>query len=596
MEPVALNLSRKWRSQNFDQIVGQSLAVRILKNSLYMGQFFPVYLLAGQRGCGKTSTARVFAAALNCEHLTSFQKDPKNFSVPCLECQSCKAMKNGNHPDFIEIDAASHTGVDNMRVIIESSSLLPIMGSKRVYLIDEAHMLSKAAFNAALKVLEEPSPNALFILATTNPHKILDTVRSRCFQLFFTPIAHNSLKTHLQMICAKENIAHDLPALDIIVRQSQGSARDALNILEQVRFSSSVVNEAAVLKLLGHVSDQHIIDIITITLQNDASRLLQFLQKLAIEHYSADFVWQRLMIILRALMWAKHGIKPNQIISSTDIVEASAASLALTDIQKIAMALYSYEELFLKTTNQHALLEMILLGVCQGDKKKTNDDTVAQISNIIASSATIISGASSCIESNDEVHQGIQKRAQASTNIHDHWMRFVNKIFTIKDPLILSLFKQAECIDYDSVSKKLRVEFPKELIFFKESLETTYNLWQPLLRAEFFYDIILDAQFTGTSKIEKQNKNSSVSSSVQEEQQDAPVVAKQHIVQQREKTSQVSPQKQFFGGGQQYQKKATPAQHNNELKIDTSDESVWKTATMLLRHFPGVITEIRENQ
>src|SRR5579863_6898764 len=187
MEAVSLNLSRKWRSQNFDQIIGQDLSVRILKNSLYLGHYFPVYLFAGQRGCGKTSTARVFAAAINCRELSAFQKDPKK-SVPCLVCDSCIAMQEGKHPDFIEIDAASYTGVDHMRNIIESSSLLPIMGTKRVYLIDEAHMLSKAAFNAALKILEEPPATALFILATTNPHKIIDTVRSRCFQLFFTAI------------------------------------------------------------------------------------------------------------------------------------------------------------------------------------------------------------------------------------------------------------------------------------------------------------------------------------------------------------------------------------------------------------------------
>src|SRR5579863_10403001 len=151
MEAVSLNLSRKWRSQNFDQIIGQDLSVRILKNSLYLGHYFPVYLFAGQRGCGKTSTARVFAAAVNCAALSDFQKDPKKAVIPCLECPSCCAMRDGNHPDFIEIDAASHTGVDNIRSIIESSSLLPLMGRKRVYLIDEAHMLSKAAFNAALK-------------------------------------------------------------------------------------------------------------------------------------------------------------------------------------------------------------------------------------------------------------------------------------------------------------------------------------------------------------------------------------------------------------------------------------------------------------
>src|SRR5436190_2589751 len=240
MGSVALNLSRKWRSQDFDHIVGQDLVVRILKNSLYLGHYFPVYLFAGQRGCGKTSTARIFAAAVNCSGLVSFQKDPKKSVIPCLVCDSCRAMQHGNHPDFIEIDAASHTGVDNIRSIIESSSLLPLIGRKRVYLIDEAHMLSKAAFNAALKILEEPPATALFILATTNQHKILDTVRSRCFQLFFTPIAYDSLRDHLRTICLKENISYDVDALDLIIRHTQGSARDALNVLEQVRFSNSI--------------------------------------------------------------------------------------------------------------------------------------------------------------------------------------------------------------------------------------------------------------------------------------------------------------------------------------------------------------------
>ena len=135
MSSVSLNLSRKWRSQDFDQIVGQDLAVRILKNSLYLGHYFPVYLFAGQRGCGKTSTARIFAAAVNCRALTVFQKDPKKSSIPCLVCDSCVAMRDGNHPDFIEIDAASHTGVDNVRNIIDSSSFLPLLSHKKIYLM-----------------------------------------------------------------------------------------------------------------------------------------------------------------------------------------------------------------------------------------------------------------------------------------------------------------------------------------------------------------------------------------------------------------------------------------------------------------------------
>ena len=168
-----LNLARKWRSKNFDQIIGQDLTIRALKNSLFLNHLFPVYLFSGQRGCGKTTTARVFTAAINCQNLENFRKEPREFKLPCLECQSCCLMASGKHPDFIEIDAASHTGVDNVRNIIEAAALLPVIGRKRIYLIDEAHMLSKAAFNAFLKILEEPPKSALFILATTDPGKIL---------------------------------------------------------------------------------------------------------------------------------------------------------------------------------------------------------------------------------------------------------------------------------------------------------------------------------------------------------------------------------------------------------------------------------------
>lgn len=129
-----LNLARKWRSKNFQEIIGQDLSVKMLRNSLYLNQLFPVYLFAGQKGCGKTSTARVFAAAINCEQLPEFQRQPKTSSVPCLQCASCVAMSKGQHPDFIEVDAASHTGVDNVRNIIESSTFLPLMGRKKYIL------------------------------------------------------------------------------------------------------------------------------------------------------------------------------------------------------------------------------------------------------------------------------------------------------------------------------------------------------------------------------------------------------------------------------------------------------------------------------
>jgi len=594
MGTVSLNLSRKWRSQNFDQIVGQDLVVRILKNSLYMGQYFPVYLFAGQRGCGKTSTARIFAAAINCASFTSFQKDPKSFSVPCLICLSCNAMKDGNHPDFIEIDAASHTGVDNMRSIIESSSLLPILGRKRVYLIDEAHMLSKAAFNAALKILEEPPATALFILATTNPHKIIDTVRSRCFQLFFTPISHDPLKGHLQSICKKEGIAYDDEGLDIIIRHTQGSARDALNVLEQVRFSSSLVNKAAVLKLLGHMSDQHILDIIDVTLRGTASQLLHILHRLDIDNYCAEFIWQRLMTLLRSLLWVKYGVQPDKIISSVAMVEKVALLYSCSDIHKMVEVLYSHEELFLKTTMQHVLLEMILLSLCQKDKKKTDEGSGAVPHPPFVGNLIVRSVDSSSEEKDDEDCQdkGPQPLVIAEKL---EWTNFVEGMALLDDPLISSLFKQARFINYDQRDKKITIEFAKDLILFKDWLDSSRAVWQPVVNKAFGCDILLEPQFTGINKVDKQSKQIGGHAHQQEQQRPCAVIKPQTVQYNKEKTPQSPGQEQFFGG-QNYKKKVMISPQKNEVRLDVSDEGQWQVASMLLRHFPGVITEIRENQ
>ena len=250
-----LNLARSWRPATFDTIVGQELSIRILKNGLFLNKLFPVYLFAGQRGCGKTSTARVFAAAINYKKLDDWQKTPKS-SLPCLKCESCTSMSRGAHPDFIEMDAASHTGVDDIRHLTESASYVPLIADKKVYLIDEAHMLSKAAFNAFLKILEEPPPRVLFILATTELHKIPETVRSRCFQVMFNPIVHATVTEHLEKICTHEEIEIETDALALVAHETQGSLRDAINLLEKVRFLDTKVTRELVLKTLGKLSEQ----------------------------------------------------------------------------------------------------------------------------------------------------------------------------------------------------------------------------------------------------------------------------------------------------------------------------------------------------
>ncbi len=248
-------LAQKWRSQTFDDVVGQDLSVKILKNSLYRETLFPVYLFAGQRGCGKTSMARIFASALQCEKYTQFQKDPQT-CMPCTTCPTCCAVREGSHPDVIEIDAASHTGVENIRGLIDAAMFFPALGKWKVYVIDEAHMLSRAAFNALLKILEEPPRHVIFILATTDYSKIIDTVRSRCFQMFFDPIDQRAVVKRLQQICIAENITYDDSALAIIAQHCEGSLRDAITLLERVSFAYAHITPQDVYTTLGIASDE----------------------------------------------------------------------------------------------------------------------------------------------------------------------------------------------------------------------------------------------------------------------------------------------------------------------------------------------------
>lgn len=591
MSSVSLNLSRKWRSQDFDQIVGQDLAVRILKNSLYLGHYFPVYLFAGQRGCGKTSTARIFAAAVNCRALTTFQKDPKKSSIPCLVCDSCIAMRDGNHPDFIEIDAASHTGVDNIRSIIESSSLIPLMGRKRVYLIDEAHMLSKAAFNAALKILEEPPATALFILATTNPHKIIDTVRSRCFQLFFTAIPHDPLKNHLNVICKNEKIACTDEALELIVRHTGGSARDALNLLEQVRFSHSIVNKEAVLALLGHIDDQQVMSIIQLTVQGASTELVQLLQSLHIDQQKAEFIWQRMIVLLRALLWIKHGVRPHELISSIKLLQDNAKLYTLFDLHRIVEALYNNEELFLKTAMQPIFLEMVLLGLC--NKKKTGDGNgSAPCALGIAPQDEEIADDEEGADEEDDVDD--EEEASSVVLSHEQkWSLFIAQVEKLQDPLVSSVFKQARFIAYADDTHHVSIELSKDFILFKDWLDNSQRLWQPVLRESFSPQAILDAQFTGKQKTEIVKKVSDFAPSSHEASKGLRKAMTNATVEKPRPQEQFRASNRYNSQPKQIVSGITL--NKNELRIDVSDENMWKKSAMLMRHFPGIVTEIREN-
>ena len=218
-------LYRTYRPSTFDEVAGQEHIVKTLKNALATGKLAHAYLFAGPRGTGKTTMAKLLAKALNCDEGIGHQ---------CNECKNCKAIIDGTHPDVLELDAASNNGVDEIRDLIDKVKYGTILGRYKVYIIDEVHMLSTGAFNALLKTLEEPPEHVIFILATTEPHKILPTILSRCQRYDFTKFSDKDIKNRLKAVLENEGVAYNEEAIDIIISLADGGMRDALSILDQV--------------------------------------------------------------------------------------------------------------------------------------------------------------------------------------------------------------------------------------------------------------------------------------------------------------------------------------------------------------------------
>ncbi len=260
-------LARKWRPKSFETLVGQDHVVRALTNALEQNRLHHAYLFTGTRGVGKTTLARILAKSLNCETGIT--------AKPCGVCGACTEIDRGRFVDLIEVDAASNTQVDAMRDLLDNAQYAPTAGRFKVYIIDEVHMLSKSAFNAMLKTLEEPPAHVKFILATTDPQKVPVTVLSRCLQFNLRQMAGTSIIGHLQNILGQENIPYEPNALHLIARAADGSMRDALSLTDQaIAYGGQTVNEAEVRAMLGAIDQSYLYQLINALLANDGSGLI----------------------------------------------------------------------------------------------------------------------------------------------------------------------------------------------------------------------------------------------------------------------------------------------------------------------------------
>ncbi|ABJ90758.1 DNA polymerase III subunit gamma/tau [Buchnera aphidicola] len=275
-------LSNKWRPQNFNQIIGHKYTVKMIKNSLNFKKIHQSWLLSGMHGVGKTTIARILAKCLNCKIGIT--------SIPCRKCKNCLSLEKGKFLDFIELDAASKTKVDDIKIMLDTTKYAPMCGRFKIYLIDEVHMLSKHSFNALLKILEEPPKYIQIYIATTNIHKIPKTIISRCLHIKLSYITLHNIYNFLKKITKKENIKIKKEALKIISNTSQGSIRNALNTLEFIRSSvknKTEIKKKYIFKLLGILDKKNVLKLAIEIINNDFNKIFNILnnaEKIGIQY------------------------------------------------------------------------------------------------------------------------------------------------------------------------------------------------------------------------------------------------------------------------------------------------------------------------
>ena len=294
-------LARKWRPANFEQMVGQEHVLQALINALDSQRLHHAYLFSGTRGVGKTTIARIFAKSLNCETGIS--------SKPCGSCSSCLEIDEGRSIDLIEIDAASRTGVDDMRELLDNVQYAPTRGRFKIYLIDEVHMLSKHSFNALLKTLEEPPPHIKFLLATTDPQKLPVTVLSRCLQFNLKRMSKQQIQSQLKYLLEQEKIESEAGALALLASAADGSMRDALSLLDQaIAYGGGSVLQPTVETMLGSVSREYLFKLFDALLQQDAAAIIGEAKNIIAHNPDYQRVCAEMIALLQQMALKQSGI------------------------------------------------------------------------------------------------------------------------------------------------------------------------------------------------------------------------------------------------------------------------------------------------
>jgi len=452
----------KWRPKNFDEIVGQNHVVSTLKNAIQGNRLAHAYLFAGPRGVGKTSTARILAKALNCKEGPT--------ANPCQKCFSCTEISDGRSLDVIEIDGASNRGIDEIRVLRENVKFAPVSGKFKVYIIDEVHMLTTEAFNALLKTLEEPPEFVKFIFATTQAHKVIPTILSRCQRFDFRRIPAMEITAQLERIVASENINVDKDVLFAIAKASDGSMRDAESVLDQlVSFSRQKISLKDVVSVLGIVEQEALFAITDKIIQKDAKAALGLLNNLIDDGKDISLFLANLIEHFRNLMIAKVTKGDSKLIDlPAEICEGllrQSEAFSLEEIFNFFNILVNTQEMSKRLDSLRIPLEISLIRLAhnkkgseqpKGIKEKFPQEPIAK--------------------KEEGATEPLDPSAAISTvsleNIKDAWQNIINNLARIKMS-VATYLNEGEAVKLER--NILTVSFPKNYSLHKESLEKKEN-------------------------------------------------------------------------------------------------------------------------
>lgn len=503
-------IARKWRPQSFGEVVGQTHITQTLHNALKNGRIPHAILFTGPRGTGKTTSARILAKALRCPNAVDF--------IPCNECSSCAEIATSSSVDVIEIDGASNNGVDSIRDLRETVGYMPSSGKYKVYIIDEVHMLSTSAFNALLKTLEEPPEHIIFIMATTEVHKIPQTILSRCQRFDFRRISVKQIAEHLKHICASDNVPADDEALWLVAKQADGSMRDSQSLLDQViTFANGPLTKNLVQQILGLTDRELLFNTLDLILERNSKEMIQNFQSLKLAGLEPELFFQELIELTRHLLVIK--ISGADATSIIEIPESEFERLAFLTQKASQEDIHMLFDMLLKAAQDLSyaqdpmlVVEMLLLRLSSGPKIHDLQSLLAAAGTGQALAIPVTShtpataghhSASGGHASTNSTAQGNSKpgfasplsaalagnKAQAKTaaaapapvapaapavkkkatgeTASDKWIHFIELLRT-EDALFAA--KLENIVFNSEADKKLSLSVPKHLVFLKDQL------------------------------------------------------------------------------------------------------------------------------